>query len=75
MYGDYKAKIRLSILDRLKHRADGHYVVELESSDFVQYSVIIFTIFHLPLPVHYTSLGEVELCVYMYAVAAFNIIV
>jgi methylenetetrahydrofolate dehydrogenase (NADP+)/methenyltetrahydrofolate cyclohydrolase/formyltetrahydrofolate synthetase len=27
MYGDYKAKIRLSILDRLKHRADGHYVV------------------------------------------------
>ena len=27
MYGHYKAKVTLDILDRLKHRKDGHYVV------------------------------------------------
>ena len=27
LYGKYKAKVSLSILDRLKHRADGNYVV------------------------------------------------
>lgn len=27
LYGHYKAKIKLSLLERLKHRKDGHYVV------------------------------------------------
>jgi hypothetical protein len=40
------------------------WVVELDSRDFVQYSAILFPIFHLPLPVRYTSLSEVELCFY-----------
>lgn len=26
-YGHYKAKVHLSVIDRLKHRKDGRYVV------------------------------------------------